>query len=89
MFKFIKKIFDYLFEEDDGSISILKVIFKYIGIGVKKFFTLFNTVNKVLLFCFSCLTVGLLMKYNLPLGAILTVVLNIATMIKLAFDIKK
>ena len=45
--------------------------------------------NKVLLFCFSCLTVGLLVKYNLPLGAILTVVLNVATMIKLAFDIKK
>ena len=69
--------------------ELVKVIFKYIGIGVKEFFTLFNTVNKVLLFCFSCLTVGLLVKYNLPLGAIFMVVLNVATMIKLAFDIKK
>lgn len=70
-------------------LKVVKSVFEFIGRGIKKFFTLFDSITKLLILCYASFTVGFLVKYHLPVDVILIIVLNIVLIVKLAFELKE
>lgn len=67
----------------------VKVVFSFIGKCFKKFFAMFNSVEKLLSFAVSVAFVGTLVSLDAPISKIFVMVLYVALLIKLSFDISK